>query len=195
MIDEGPQLNALTHRLSECPPEFQQQPRQGQSGAVDVAAIVCDHFRAMQSGEEKSGFVKQVEMIRGFSKSRQQLIAFATWLLHEPWFLEQRRLNAQMWQFLLGEKLGTLAETVRAELMVTDPDRREELVRICLHALGLRPRGETIAQATDRLNTLDSVERNRVVLQTRSAEARARKIREGMTRRAAQEAAARYSPE
>jgi hypothetical protein len=79
--------------------------------------------------------------------------------------------------------------------MVGDPDRREELVRVCLAELGLRPRGETVAQAMDRLNTLDSVERKRVVDQTREAEARARQIREAMARRAAQEAAARYSPE
>jgi hypothetical protein len=45
------------------------------------------------------------------------------------------------------------------------------------------------------LNTLDSVERKRVVEKTREAEARARQIREAMARRAAQEAAARYSPE
>ena len=52
-----------------------------------------------------------------------------------------------------------------------------------------------LAQATDRLTTLDSIERNRVMRKTRSAEARARRIREEMVKKSAQEAAARYSPE
>ena len=78
---------------------------------------------------------------------------------------------------------------------MTDGDRREELVRLCLSELGIRPAGETVDEATDRLNTLDSVERVNVVRKTRKAEARARKIREEMARKRAEEAAARYSPE
>ena len=56
-------------------------------------------------------------------------------------------------------------------------------------------RGETPAQATDRLTMLDSAERLKVMRQTRDAEARARKIREQMAAEAARAAAARYSPE
>jgi hypothetical protein len=80
-------------------------------------------------------------------------------------------------------------------VIINDPDRREELVRLCLKGLGLIPQGESAAQAADRLTTLDSVERDRVIRETRQAEARAREIREAMARKRAEEAAARYSPE
>jgi hypothetical protein len=87
------------------------------------------------------------------------------------------------------------AALVNARQWVTDPDRREELARLCLNALGLRPAGESRAEARDRLNTVSSVERRRVLHATRAAELRAAEIREAMRKKAAEEAAARYSPE
>ena len=44
-----------------------------------------------------------------------------------------------------------------AERFVSDPERREELVRWVLARLGLRPAGESEHQAADRLSALDSV--------------------------------------
>jgi hypothetical protein len=64
-----------------------------------------------------------------------------------------------------------------------------------LRALDLRPAGESVVQAQDRLTTLDSVERVRVIKEARAAEERARKIREEMARKAAEEAAAAYGRE
>jgi hypothetical protein len=52
-----------------------------------------------------------------------------------------------------------------------------------------------LAQAADRLNALDSLERDRVIRETRAAEERAQKVREAMAKKKAEEAAARYSPE
>jgi hypothetical protein len=57
-----------------------------------------------------------------------------------------------------------------------------------LKSLGLRPAGESIAQAQDRLTTLSTAERQRVILAARQAEERARQIREAMAREAAREA-------
>ena len=193
MNAEGPQLDLLLHRLADCPPEFQAEPHRGQSGTIAVAAVVCDHFREMDAYDESAE--ENTKTLRGFGKTRQQLIAITTWLLHEGWFLERPELASDMWSLLLGEKLGELSRMLRPEMTVTDPDRREELVRVSLNALGLRPQGESVAQATDRLTTLDSVERERVVRKTRAAEARAREIREQMAAQAAEEAAARYSRE
>jgi hypothetical protein len=85
-----------------------------------------------------------------------------------------------------------LVELVRPEKFISDPDRREELVRSCLAQCGLRPQGETQSQAADRLTTLDSAERDRVLRATAAAERRAREIREAMARKQAQESASRY---
>ena len=135
------------------------------------------------------------DAVNNFTRRRQQLVAVVAWLMHDRWFLDRPQLAPAVRELIHANKLAHLSGLVRADSLIGDPDRREELVRICLHALGLRPQGESIAQAMDRLNTLDSIERKRVVEKTRAAEARAREIREAMARRAAQEAAARYAPE
>lgn len=188
---EGPQIDVLTHRLAECPAEFLETPRRGDSGTIDVSAIVADHLREL--GETELSDV--TKSIRGYGVRRQQLIAITAWLLNHSWFLRQPQLGKAMQELCVSNELGGLSQTIRPESTVTDPDRREELARVCLRGLGMRPQGESVTEATDRLNTLDSVERDRVVRQTRAAEARARKIREEMATRAAQEAAARYSRE
>jgi len=196
MREEGPLLESLTRRLAECPPEFLRPPKVTDwVGEIDVKAVVCDHLRAMKldgiAGLDLSPLDSDGT---GSSINRLRLILLATWILHDDWFLQRPRLAPAMWS-LLSNELNDLAEVVGADEAVKDPDRREELIRVCLSQLGLRPLGETEAQAVDRLATLDSAERIRVIRKTRAAEARAREIRQRMAEEAARAAAARYSPE
>jgi hypothetical protein len=194
MDDEGPLLESLTHRLSECPPEFLLPPRIGSAGSIHVPALVADHFRALDRRAPAPADLAPLLVNDPNTPARLRLIAIATWLLHDPWFLSRPDLGAKTWH-LFSKGLNDLATVVRPEAVVTDPDRREEFVRLCLKHLGLRPRGETLAQAADRLTTLDSVERDGVIRKTRDAEARARAIREKMAEEAAKAAAQRYTPE
>jgi hypothetical protein len=192
---EGPELESLTHRLSECPAEFLGEPGSTSGEGIDVAAIVCDHFRAMGVMPHELVDVKRLQAGRGgVAGNRLKLISVATWLLHADELRSQPELAARMWS-CLAAGLDRLASVVRADAVVNDPDRREELVRLCLKELGLRPRGETLAQASDRLTALDSVERTEVIKKTRAAEARAQQVRQTMARRAAEEAAAKASRE
>jgi len=59
----------------------------------------------------------------------------------------------------------------------------------------VRPAGETAAQAQDRLAAVSSGERLRVIEAARLAEERAREIREALARKAAQEAADKWTRE
>jgi hypothetical protein len=195
MEREAPLLESLTHRLSECPAEFLADPSAQGPGTIDVAAIVCDHFRAMGL---PPGDARRLALLQPATSAamanRLRLVAVAIWLLHDDDLRTRPELGDVMWK-LLTEDLNQLSSVVRAETIVSDPDRREELARFCLHQLGLRPRGESAAQAADRLTALDSVERDRVVRQMRESEARAREVRQMMARRAAEEAAAKVSRE
>jgi hypothetical protein len=114
------------------------------------------------------------------------------WLLADDWFVRTRP-DMPTLLALLGTTAGELAEQNAAAKLITDPDRREELARVALARLGLRPAGETIAQAQDRLMTLSSAERQRVLRASRAAEERARAIREALARKAAQESADKYT--
>ena len=105
-----------------------------------------------------------------------------------------------LWEMTICQSLADPSNAygsalVEPRLFVTDPDRREELARLCLDKIGLRPAGESATVARDRMTTLSSVERERVLTETREAQKRIQKIQEAMKRKKAQEAAPAWGRE
>ncbi len=197
MLNEGPQLELLLRRMSACPPEFL-ETCEAVAGGPQLAAIIADHLRSFGSEQLTAKRKLWLETIRDRPADRKQAVRYwgvlgvATWLLHEEWFLQRPDLLELGCQWLCSDVLVQLSELVRPELVISDPDRREELVRLCLRAHGLRPAGEANSQSNDRLNTLDSVERQRILAATAEAERRAREVREAMARKRALESSSRY---
>jgi hypothetical protein len=197
MTTEGPLLEALTRRIAETPPDFLAEPRLGATGAVHVDAVVADVLRALGGPplSEADAVHFRAEAQQAKTRRRPLRVALlAAWLLADEWF-HDRGVAAQAHDFLRSEALDELAKGGDAPKIVGDPDRREELARLCLKALGLRPAGESEAQAHDRLLTISTAERQRVVKAARDAEARAAAIREEMRRKAAEEAADKWTRE
>jgi len=195
MAGEAPPVAALTHRLAECPGEFLEPPLVRNVGAVHVDAIVADLVRFMGGPVLTAQDTKIFREGRGKApENHLQVVLIASWLLHDPWFANQRALADRV-PGLLVNGLADVSAVVPATQFVTDPDRREELVRICLAGLELRPAGESPNEAADRLSALDSVERQRVAAEARKAEERAQRVREAMKKKEAEEAAARYGRE
>ena len=190
MNEEGPLLESLTRRVAECPPEFLAEPRRADGqGVIRVGAVASDLLRALGGApldKSRAATFKQ----DAATGHRLRLILLACWLLHDEWFRAQRR-HTGVYE-LLDTGLNEVAALVNAQNFVADPDRREELARLCLQGLGLRPAGESEAQARDRLNTLDTVERARVIRESQAAEERARLICEEIARKAAEEAPPSY---
>ena len=187
MKREGPPLERLTRRLAECPPEFLASPRIGAAGKVVVPAVVADLLRAIGGEPLTAAQIARFDDKHPWlRRNTLSLILVACWLLDDPWF-RQPALAAPVFK-MLSEGLAPLAEAIAADQCVTDPDRREELARVCLKGLGLRPAGESVAQAEDRLSTLSSVERESVRKATAAAEQRAAEIRAAMARKAQEEA-------
>lgn len=199
MMLEGPDIRALTRHLAECPPGFLEEPVQpsGQGG-VHVHAVLSDLMLAL-GGQKLSD--AEVLLFRYADKgavrserNRLRIALLGAWLfsfqaLHGP----EMAARALRW---LAEELEPLARLIPADDLVYDSDRREEFARLCLAALDLRPQGETVAQAQNRLAALSTVERDRVVAQARAAEERARKVRaEMLERERAAAAASTYSGE
>jgi hypothetical protein len=179
----------------ECPAEFLAEPRVHDTGVIEVPAVVSDLLCDLGNQPLKSDTLtaSRAGEDRVATRNRLRVVLVAAWLLHDGWFVE-RRVGPRALP-LLQEGLDEMARVVPADRCVSDPDRREELVRTCLLGLGLRPAGETADVAQDRLTTLSSAERARVVQAARAAEERARKVREELARKAAAEAAAAYAPE
>ena len=192
----GPPLALLLRRLSECPPDFLAAPVHNNSGEIHVAAIVNDVLRDLGGAplpEELGAWSGEGET----NAEQLRLVCVACWLLHDDWFRAHGDENlaraAQNW---LASGLSDLSLLVETRQWLSDTDRREELARRALDALKILPQGETLHQAADRLKTLDSVERQSMILETRRAQERARHIRQEMARKKAEaDAAARYGRE
>jgi hypothetical protein len=188
MKHEGPALETLLRRLADTPRDFLDPPLPAKDGVLDVHALIFDLSR--QTGEACT-----VQELRALPVKPDflTLCAIACWLLGDECLrdsVDKRKLLS-----FLGETVRALAKECRAERYILDPERREELARIALASLSLRPAGETKAQAQDRLQALSGIERRRIIAATREAEKRAREIREALIQKAAAEAADKYTRE
>lgn len=197
MVQEGPYLETLTRRLAETPPDFLAEPKIGAAGTVHVDAVLADVLRELGGGPLPEEVTRLFNPPAKEAKERRKFLRLALlagWLLADPWF-RGKPLAQQALDFLRGSDLQQLAQMLDAPKLVAEAERREELARLALRALDLRPAGENEAQAQDRLATLNSAERERVIKAARAAEERARQIREEMARKAAEEAADKWSRE
>lgn len=210
MQHQGPPLERLTRRLAETPAEFRAEPRIGeqsvggpdivqvgivQVGVVQVAAVLRDVLDDLGLGFAWSpaDFEPFLRVTPG-DRNRLALTLLVAWLLADP-DLSKATLPPAGVRELLVETTGELAKRVAAQRFVDDPDRREELVRTVLAHLDLRPAGESLAQAQDRLTLLSTTERQRVLRAAQAAEKRARAVREALARKAAEESADKWTRE
>ena len=187
-----PRLEALTHRLADCPAEFLLDLQAEEAGQVVPSAVVYDVLAAL-GGALTSAEAKELSASGKAARRRACLTMTAAWLLADESFAGLPGTGLKAKEFLLSLKaLSEIAEPVK---FVTDPDRREELARLALKAMGLRPAGETAAQAEDRLSALDSLETRRTAQASKAAQERARAVMEAMKLKAAEEAASKASRE
>lgn len=194
MEREGPLLETLTRRLTDTPPEFLDAPCMGAGGGVAVAALVNDVLAMHDTSASLEDLRRFAPGSGKAERNRLALVQVACWLLADDWFVAASLTASQLLE-RLDKDVADLAASVSARRFVEDADHREELARVMLARLGYRPAGETVAQSTDRLTRISSVERRRLLAASRDAEARARAIREALAKKAAEEAADKWTRE
>src|SRR5262245_32175042 len=152
MQREGPPLEVLVRRLAETPEDFLAEPKIGVNGVVEVRAVVGDLVRLC--GQTPAPASLEVFAGTDVRRDRNRLAValIVSWLLAEEWF-QRAGFPAAALLKVVNEDASEIAVLVAAKKFVTDPDRREELARLVLARLGCRPKGETVAQAQDRLTT------------------------------------------
>jgi hypothetical protein len=190
-----PLLAELLRWLSEMPAAFDQPA--GFGGRTPAEAVGFDLLETLYS-EPPADLVRFFRRSGSGPRERRRLcwLLAAAYLLWHPAF-RGRPLPPEGLRDLFGRDLPALAEVEGTDRLRDDEERREELIRRTLRALGLRLPGESAADAEDRLAQVDSVERRRLLREAAENERRAqelRRLREEQERRA-REAAARYSPE
>lgn len=192
MEREGPLLEVLVHRIADVPTDFLDEPRTKRGGSVHVQAVVLDLYRILGFEPEDSDLTLYAQPAVSVETLSVRLLL--CWVLCDDWFRSAKLERAAV-EVLLVDAASKLSEHTRAAKFVSDPERREEIARVALARLGYRPAGETRAQAEDRLSSLSASERARVLEAARSAEARARAVREALAKKAAEEAADKWSRE
>lgn len=194
MRQSGPVLETLLHRLADTPPEFLDEPRVGNGGRVVVAALVNDVLLLHGARAPRQALLTFHGGNAKLDRNRLALVMICAWLLADESLLRTGLPQAVLLA-VFGETAAQLAAATPAHQFVHDPERREELARMALARLDLRPDGETLAQATDRLSAISGTERKRLLEASRVAEQRASDIRAALARKAAAESADKWSRE
>src|SRR3954468_10665520 len=130
MDTEGPPLESLLHRIAETPPDFLAPPRIGQSGKINVQAVVHDLAELLgtpASPEKLSTF----ESLDPKDANRLSVTLLLCWLLADNWFAGARLSGARALE-LLADSTTELAQQAPSGRYISDPDRREELARLVL---------------------------------------------------------------
>ena len=201
MKNPGPPLEAMIDHLILIPGEFLEgNQKSADPVIINVPAIVNDLLLDLGGVP-----LRDEEILKHFpgkkeSKSDKNnytgLVSILCYIYEYNFFTEKKSGSEQIKSFLLSQKLIELSKAVKsADEFITDPDRREELCRVALNVLNYYPDGENEKNAMDRLNTLDSVERKKILIKTEEAQKRARELREAMMRQEAEEAASKMSRE
>lgn len=196
-MNEGPSLESMMDRLAAIPAVFTGEFNKsgGSNTGPVLTAIVNDLLLDTGDMSLSPDEIKALENSAG-KKNYQRLAAIFCHIYHDQFFLENRPAAGLIRKLFFSQKLQTLGAVIDDEdLFISDPDRREELCRLALISVNLFPRGEDEKKAKERLATLDSIERKKILDKTREAQQRAREIREAMLRKEAEEAASKMSRE
>jgi hypothetical protein len=194
MQKEGPPLQQLLHRITATPPDFMAEPRIGNKGEVHTVAVVRDLLAAKGHVVDISNLSALAGRDVKTDRNRLSIALLMTWLLADPALTIERERLADILT-LLKDDATRLAAYTNARQLFEDLERREELARLTLSKLGLRPAGESVAQAQDRFTSISSLERARLLAASQEAEARARAIREQLAKKAAEESANKWTRE
>lgn len=194
MSNPQPTIQHLTHRLARCPREFLEEPRQAKRPGIHVDAVVADLLMEIGGTSHPPLRFARFEQPGPGQRNHMRLVLVAAWLLYDPCFRNRPHFVSPLSQWLTVD-LERLSELVDAHAFVDDADRREELSRLALAAVKILPAGESKHYARDRLTTFSSVERERLIRETRAQMQHAEELRRKMNEQRAREAAVRYTRE
>jgi hypothetical protein len=198
----GPPLEEFIDHLILIPDDFMVKNDKSDNGmnTNNIAAIANDLLFDLGgspfSDDEISKHFPDKINLKSENYNYLRLVSVLCYLYEYNYFIENKSGAEQVKSFLISEKLKELSKAVKsADEFITDPERREEICRVALNVMDYYPEGENEKNAMDRLSTLDSVERKKILAKTGAAQQRARELKEAMRRKEAEEAASKMSRE
>lgn len=195
-MKEGPSIEGMIDRLASIPGDFMKEFSEKVSSKTDLNLPALVNDLLLDTGDRPLSAEEVKALESSADNNYRRLVSIFCHIYHDRYFIMNNPEAGLIRKLMFSQHLSTLGKSVsKAELFISDPDRREELCRLALRAVNLFPQGENENRAKERLGTLDSVERKKILDKTRQAQERAREIREAMLRKEAEEAASKMSRE
>ena len=187
--------------MVQCPIEFQAELilKNGSivKGKLSTEALYNDtiYFLTRSYPRDK----KSINLMESKeNRNHLKVVAILTYLLHDPIFQNLEIPESKVYDFLFNH-LKPYTRLVGAHEFLNHPDRQEELCRLLVKYLSILPEGETQEYFSDRMSSLDSVEREAIIQKTIKAQKAAKRkeeeLLEAMRRKEAEEAASKMPRE
>ena len=162
---------------------------------LNSIALVCDTYRIVCNDFLKKEFKKPSDFNLAYiGDNHWRAIHISIWLLSHRNFINSAFIEEKLFNFWF-EELSEASLYVKFKEWISDEERAEEMVRLLLHCCGITPEGENQDEAADKLSSLSSADRQKVLKQSYEAHERIMKIKKEMAEKKAREAANTYGRE
>lgn len=184
----------VTH-LRKCPDIYLEPSSLIENEGLNSIALVCDTYRIVCNDFLKKGFKKPSDYNLAYiDDNHWRAIHISIWLLSHQNFINSAFIEDKLYNFWF-EELSEASLYVKFKEWISDDERAEEMVRLLLHCCEIIPDGENQDEAADKLSSLSSADRQKVLKQSYEAHERIMNIKREMAEKKAREAANTYGRE
>ncbi|KAF2506937.1 hypothetical protein EYY60_20705 [Flavobacterium zhairuonense] len=185
----------LVAHLRKCPDSYLRSSDFFEEGGLNSLALIADTYRIVSNNFLKKDFKNPSNFdLKLVDDNHWRAIHISTWLLCHPDFVNNPQIENKLHQFWFEELLKTTVYVKHNE-WISDDERAEEMVRLLLYCCEIIPYGENHNEAADKLSSINSEERYRVLKESYEAHERIMRIQREMAEQKAREAANVYGRE
>lgn len=185
----------LVAHLRKCPDIFLRPSSSIENDGLNSVALISDTYRLVCNDFLKKEFkIPSHFNLAYIDDNHWRTIHISIWLLSHPDFLNNALLEDKLYDFWF-EELSEVSLYVKFNEWIIDEERAEEMVRLLLYCYEIIPKGESQDEAADKLSSLSSADRHKVLQQSYQAHERIMKIKKEMAEKKAREAANTYGRE
>ena len=185
----------LVAHLRKCPDIFLRPSSSIENDGLNSVALISDTYRLVCNDFLKKEFkIPSNFNLAYIDDNHWRTIHISIWLLSHPDFLNNALLEDKLYDFWF-EELSEVSLYVKFNEWIIDEERAEEMVRLLLYCYEIIPKGESQDEAADKLSSLSSADRHKVLQQSYQAHERIMKIKKEMAEKKAREAANTYGRE
>jgi hypothetical protein len=185
----------LVSHLRKCPDIFLGASDFIMGDGLNSIALIFDTYRIISNNLLSNDFkIPSDAHLKAIDDNHWRAIHISTWLLSHQDFRDIPNFENKLYNFWF-EELHRACAYVKFKDWISDDERAEEMVRLLLKCCEIIPQGENYNEAADKLSSVNSAERYKVLKQSYEANERVMNIQREMAEKKAREAANTYGRE